>query len=98
MTITAISIYSGGTLDEVMPLVKQHHALLAKHGINYRLSRFDTGPNKGDWLVLVTYHNHAAYDAAQEWFAQNPEYQQIVAEIAKYTTRLSRELADDIDL
>jgi hypothetical protein len=30
-------------------------AIYLKYGVGYRLSRFQTGPNEGDWLVVVTY-------------------------------------------
>jgi len=68
-----------------------------KHGIAYRLSRFETGPNAGDWLVIVTYEAEIA-DKAQAAIAQDPECQQVFAEIAKFATRISRELVVDLDL
>ena len=36
-----------------MPLAKRQKAGLLKYGVLYRLSRFETGPNAGDWLVVV---------------------------------------------
>jgi hypothetical protein len=51
MTISAISHYRGGTIDEVKTL----KAYCLKHGVVYRLSRFQTGPNAGDWFVVVQY-------------------------------------------
>jgi hypothetical protein len=98
MSISAVSHYHGGTIDRVMPLAKRQKAVLLKYGIFYRLSRFETGPNTGDWLVTVQYPDRAAYDKAQESFAQDPEYQQVVSEIAEFATRISRELVTDIDL
>ena len=54
MTVSAISHYRGGTLDTVTPLAKTMKAVLLKHGVlAYRLSRFERGPNVGDWLVVV---------------------------------------------
>ena len=39
--------YRGGTIDEVAPLAKTLKAYYLKHGVTYRLSRFQTGPNAG---------------------------------------------------
>jgi hypothetical protein len=55
MTISAISHYRGGTIDEVTPVAKKLKAAYSKLGVGYRLSRFQTGPNAGDWFVVVTY-------------------------------------------
>jgi hypothetical protein len=64
MTMSAISHYRGGTIDVVAPLAKIMKAVLLKHGATYRLSRFETGPNIGDWLVVVQYADSAAYGKA----------------------------------
>jgi len=55
MTVSAISHYRGGTIGVVTPVAKKLKAAYLKHGIAYRLSRFETGPNVGDWLVVVQY-------------------------------------------
>jgi hypothetical protein len=55
MTISALSHYRGGTIDEVTPVAKKLKAAYSKLGVGYRLSRFQTGPNAGDWFVVVTY-------------------------------------------
>ena len=55
MTVSAISHYRGGTIDEVTPVAKKLKAAYLKHGVTYRLSRFQTGPNAGDWFVVVSY-------------------------------------------
>ena len=55
MTVSGISHYRGGTIDEVAPLAKKLKAIYLKHGVAYRLSRFRTGPNVGDWFVVVQY-------------------------------------------
>jgi hypothetical protein len=44
MTMSAISHYRGGTIDVVAPVAKKLKAAYLKHGIVYRLSRFETGP------------------------------------------------------
>ena len=59
MTMSAISHYRGGTIDVVAPVAKKLKAAYLKHGIIYRLSRFETGPNRGDWLVVVQYDQAA---------------------------------------
>ena len=97
MAVSAVSHYRGGTIDQVIPTAKKLKAAYFKHGIAYRLSRFETGPNAGDWLVIVTYEKQIA-DKAQAAIAQDPECQQAFAEIAKFATRISRELVVDLDL
>ena len=98
MTVSAISHYRGGTIEEATPLAKRMKAVHAKHGVLYRLGRFRTGPNAGDWVTIVQYADRPAYEQAQKDFAQDPEYQQAVSEIRKIATQISRELVDDIDL
>jgi hypothetical protein len=98
MKVSAISHYRGGTIDVVAPLARKLKAAYLKHGIAYRLSRFETGPNVGDWFVVVQYADQAAYETAQAAVAQDPECQQAFAEIAKFATRISRELVIDLDL
>ena len=98
MTVSAISHYRGGTIDVAAPLAKRMKAVLLKHGVIYRLSRIHSGPNTGDWLTVVQYVDWPAYEQAQKDFAQDPEYQKTINEIAKIATRVSRELVDDIDL
>jgi hypothetical protein len=72
MTISGVSHYRGGTIDEVVPLAKALKAAYLKHGIGYRLSRFETGPNVGDWFVVVQFADQAAYEKAQAPVAQGP--------------------------
>jgi hypothetical protein len=98
MTISAISHYRGGTIDEILPLAGRLRSLYLKCGIGYRLSRFQTGPNEGDWLVVVTYADAAAYEGAQGRFSQDPEIQQVFLDMARVVTRISREMVADIDL
>jgi hypothetical protein len=98
MTISAISHYRGGTIDEVAPLAKTLKAYYLKHGVAYRLSRFQTGPNAGDWFVVVQYADQTAYEKAQTVFAKDPECKQAFVEIAKFAKRISREMIIDLDL
>jgi hypothetical protein len=65
-------------------------AYYRRHGVDYRLSRFQTGPNAGDWFVIVQYADQPAYDKAQTVFASDPECQQTFIEIAKFAKRISR--------
>lgn len=97
MTISAISHYRGGTIDEVTPVAKKLKAAYSKLGVGYRLSRFQTGPNAGDWFVVVTYASDTADETAQS-IARAPDCQQAFAEIARFAKRISRELVVDLDL
>jgi hypothetical protein len=67
-------------------------AIYLKYGVGYRLSRFQTGPNEGDLLVVVTYADATAYEKAQALFSQDQELQQVFIEIAKFAKRISREM------
>ncbi|MBV1696356.1 MAG: hypothetical protein KGP27_17990 [Hyphomicrobiales bacterium] len=98
MTISAVSRYRGGTIDDVLPIAKRLKAAYLRHGIGYRLSRFETGPDAGDWLVVVQYADQAAYDLAQAAIEQDAECQQAFVEIARFAKRISRDLVVDIDL
>jgi hypothetical protein len=98
MTLSAISHYRGGSIDEVAPLARTLKATYRKYGVGYRLSRFQTGPNEGDWLVIVTYADATAYEKAQALFSQDAELQQVFIEIAKFANRVSHEMAIDLDL
>jgi hypothetical protein len=98
MTVSGISHYRGGTIDELTPLAKKLKAIYLKHGVDYRLSRFQTGPNVGDWFVVVRYADQTAYEKAQTAIAQDVECQQTFMEIAKFAKRISREMVLDLDL
>jgi hypothetical protein len=98
MTLSAISHYRGGTIDEVAPLAQTLKAIYFKYGVGYRLSRFQTGPNEGDWFAIVTYTDATAYEKAQALFSQDPELQQVFIDIAKFAKRISREMVIDLDL
>ena len=98
MTLSAISRYRGGSIDDVAPLAKTLKAIYLHYGVGYRLSRFRNGPNEGDWLVVVTYVDAAAYEAAQALFSQDQKLQQIFREMAAFAQRISREMVIDIDL
>lgn len=98
MTLSAISHYRGGAIDEVAPLAQTLKAIYLKYGVGYRLSRFQTGPNEGDWLVVVTYEDAPSYEKAQALFSQDAELQQVFIEIAKFAERISRDMLVDLDL
>lgn len=97
MTISAISHYRGGTIEQVTPVAKRLKAAYLKHGIVYRLSRFESGPNAGDWFVMVTY-DQMAQDRLQAAIAGDPDCQQAFAEIATFAKRVSREVVVDLEL
>ena len=70
MTMSAISHYRGGTIDEVTPVAKALKAAYLKHGVAYRLSRFETGPNAGDWFVVVQYDDSGPPEGAGSYYAR----------------------------
>ncbi len=98
MTLSAISHYRGGAIDEVALLARTLKAIYLKYGVGYRLSRVQTGPNEGDWFVVVTYADATAYENAQALLAQDLECQHVFFEIAKFAKRISREMVIDLDL
>ena len=103
MPVSAISFYRGGTVENVTPLAKKMKAVLSKHGVRYQVSRFQTGQNVGEWMVVVQYvvvqyADWMAYAKAQDSFAHDAEHRQVVTEIAKIVTLIRRELVEDLDL
>ncbi len=98
MPVSAISRYRGGTVDTVMPLAKRMKAVLHKHGVSYRVSRFHTGQDVGQWMVVVQYASWTAYAKAQDSFAEDPEHRKLVTEISGVVTLISRELVVDLEL
>jgi hypothetical protein len=94
MTLSAISHYRGGAIEEVAPLAR----IYLKYGVGYRLSRVQTGQHEGYWPAIVTYADARAYEKAQALFQEDPELQQVFGEIAKFAKRVSREMAIDLDL
>ncbi|HUK07110.1 MAG TPA: hypothetical protein VLX09_04505 [Stellaceae bacterium] len=98
MPVSAISRYRGGTVETVIPLAKRMKAVLQKHGVAYRVSRFQTGQDVGQWMVVVQYASWNAYAKAQDSFAKDTEHEKAVAEISEVVTLISRELVVDLDL
>jgi hypothetical protein len=98
MTVSGVSHYRGGSIEVVTPLARALKAVYRKYGVGYRLSRFETGANAGDWLVVVQYADMAAYEEAQARFPKDPEWQQAVTAISKVATRVSREMVLDLEL
>ena len=98
MSASMVSIYRGGTIDEVTPLAKSLKAIYSKYGIGYRLSRLESGPNAGDWLVIVTCADAADFEKEGVMVAQDSELQQVFADISKFAKRISREMMTDLDL
>lgn len=98
MTVSALSHYRGGALDDVAPIARTLKAAYQAHGIGYRLSRYRSGPNAGDWCVVVTYADEDAYTAAQAAIARDPACQKAFTDIAAFAKRISREIVEDIDL
>ena len=98
MTLSAISHYRGGSADQVTPLAQTLKAIYLKYGVGYRLSRFQTGSNEGDWLAIVTYADATAYEKARALFSEDQELQQVFTEIAKFAKRISREMVVDLAL
>jgi hypothetical protein len=98
MTISAVSKYRGGTIDEVRPIARALRAAYQRLGIAYRLSQVTTGPDAGDWMVVVTYADDATYMAAQAAIAKDPDCQQAFTAFATFAKRSSRELVTDVDL
>ncbi len=98
MPISAISRYRGGTVETVIPVAKRMKAVLDKHGVVYRISRFQTGQDVGQWMVVVQYACWTDYAKAQDGFAQDAEHRRVVTEIAEVVTLMNRELVVDLEL
>jgi hypothetical protein len=98
MPVSAVSRYRGGTIEDVMPLAKTMKAVLQKHGVGYRIGRFQTDQTVGEWLVVVQYADWTAYARALDRFADDPDHKKAVTEISKVVTLISRELVEDLEL
>ena len=98
MSVTAVSFYRGGSLDQILPLAKRMNAILDRYGVSYRVSRLDAAEDLGDWLVVVRYADRAHYEAALNSFAADPEHSGAVADISKVTSLVRRVMAEDLDL
>ena len=96
MTVSGVSHYRGGTIEEIMPLAKALKASYLEYGVSYQLSRVQDGPNAGDWLVVVTYADASAFEKAQALFAQDSDMQRIFVDISKFAERVSREMVINI--
>jgi hypothetical protein len=98
MTVSGVSHYRGGTIEEIMPLAKALKASYLKHGASYQLSRVQDGPNAGDWLVVVTYVDASAFEKAQALFAHDSDMQRIFVEISKFAKGVSREMVINVSI
>ena len=98
MPVSAVSRYRGGTVEDVTPLAQAMKAVLLKHGVSYRVSRFQTEEDAAEWLVVVQYADWQAYERALDSFAQDPDHKKAITEISKVVTLVSREMVVDLDL
>ncbi|MGC1413055.1 MAG: hypothetical protein WA864_29420 [Acetobacteraceae bacterium] len=98
MSVSVVSHYRGGTPEIVTPLAERMKAAFSKHGVGFRVSRLYTGQNVGDWMVIVQYADWADYAKAQVGIREDPEHHEVVTEISKIVTRISREFVIDLDL
>lgn len=98
MTISYISHYRGGTIEDVLPLSRALKAIYQTYGVAYRLSQVQTGPNTGDWCVIVTYADPTAQETAEALFARDQNLQNIFTAIATFAKRVSRDRMIDLDL
>jgi hypothetical protein len=96
MTISSISRYRGGTVDDVVPLARSLKAIYLRYGVGYRLGRVEGDPNAGDWIVTVTYAD--AYAKATAEFANDPELQAVFHAIARFAKRISRDAVVDLEV
>ena len=98
MTVSAVSFYRGGTVEDVTPLAKRMKAILFKYGITYQVSRVQTDQPIGEWMVVVQYANETAYAKALEDFSHDPDHRQVVRDISKIVTLIRRDLVVELDL
>ena len=98
MTVSAVSFYRGGTVEDVTPLAKRMKAILFKYGITYQVSRIQTDQPIGEWMVVVQYANETAYAKALEDFSHDPDHRQVVRDISKIVTLIRRDLVVELDL
>ena len=98
MSVSAVSFYRGGTVEDVTPLAKKMREVLRKYDVSYQVSRFKTCQDLGDWMVVVRYADWATYEKVLDLLGGDPEHRQVVAEISKLATFVNRQLVVDLDL
>ncbi len=98
MTVSAVSFYRGGTVEDVTPLARRMKAILFRYGITYQVSRVQTDQTMGEWMVVVQYADETAYAKALEEFSHDPEHRQVVADISKIVALSRRVLVVELDL
>jgi hypothetical protein len=52
MPVSAIARYRSGTIESATPLARKLKAVLLKHGAAYWISRFETGQNVAECLIV----------------------------------------------
>jgi hypothetical protein len=98
MTISAISHYRGGTIDEVAPLARTLKAYYLKHGVAYRLSLFKPAQTPETGSSLCSTPTRRPMRRRGQFSPKIPECKQAFGEIAKFAKRISREMVIDLDL
>ena len=66
--------------------------------VPHKVDGFNLAPVGAVAFVVVQYADQAAYEKTQAAIAQDGECQQVFVEIARFATRVSREMVIDLDL
>jgi hypothetical protein len=100
MSVTSLSRWSGGTLEQIAANVKTATAIQQKLGAEtVRVGQIYTGPHAGQYVVAVRYPNWESYGKAQQALASSAEYSKLHAKITSEGSRLeSRTLIAGIDV
>jgi hypothetical protein len=98
MTLLAISHYRGGTIDEVTPLAKTLKAVYLKYGLPISWVVFKPAQMWETGSLPYSTPIRRPMRRRKQLFAQDPEYQKVVTEIAKIAKRINRELVIGLDL
>ena len=98
-TVTSFTRLKSDTTEEMVKNAKEAKKIVEKHGAEFlRVSRFHTGPWIGDWLVVVRYPNWEAHGKAQEGMANDPACAKLLANTAKISQVMGRNITVGIDL
>ena len=98
-TVTSFTRIKSNNTEEVVKNAKEAKKIVEKHGAEFlRVSRFHTGPWIGDWLVVVRYPSWEAHGKAQEGMAKDPAWAKLLANAAKISQVMGRNITVGIDL
>ena len=99
MPVTAVTYWKGGKPEDIVAAAKKAKAIFAKHGAqNFQLNRVHAGPEAGQWAVVTSFSDWAAYGKLQQALADDDTYQKLLAQVSAMSELTSRRIVVSVDL